>query len=363
MGNRSNPFTPTFGHVPFSLAGRTEYIDDVIGGLANRPGDPNRSTIFVGPRGSGKTVLLATIVNAASEQGWIGAQVSAREGMLEELYLQLVRSAEHLVTPESTSHITSVTLGPVSLGREVLPDEVTWRTRYTDLVEELNAQGVGVLFAVDEVNPACEELIVFVDLYQHLVTEGRDVAMMLAGLPSRVSTLLRDENVSFVRRAFQRRLDNIAQFDVEEALLDTIQENGRTITPRALELAAEAAGGFAFAIQLVGYYLWRAGKPEEEICEADALLAIEQAKREMERSVFRPTLTELSPREEEYLRAMAAGEEPSVTSDVARRMGIGMTNASNIRRRLIEYGLIGEVRMGLVEFEMPLLRDYLRETG
>ena len=46
-------------------------------------------------------------------------------------------------------------------------------------------------------------------------------------------------------------------------------------------------------------------------------------------------------------------------SDVARRMGISMTNASNLRRRLIEFRIISEVRMGLVEFEMPMLRECL----
>ena len=56
---RRNPFTPTFGHEPFAFAGREELIDDVIEGLAEGPGDPNRATIFLGPRGSGKTVLLS----------------------------------------------------------------------------------------------------------------------------------------------------------------------------------------------------------------------------------------------------------------------------------------------------------------
>ncbi len=64
-----NPFTPTFGHVPFALAGRTSYIDDVIDGLANYPDDPNRSTIFIGSRGSGKTVLLTALLLAGLLSG------------------------------------------------------------------------------------------------------------------------------------------------------------------------------------------------------------------------------------------------------------------------------------------------------
>jgi hypothetical protein len=45
---------------------------------------------------------------------------------------------------------------------------------------------------------------------------------------------------------------------------------------------------------------------------------------------------------------------------VAQRMGISMTNASNLRRRLIDRGLIAEVSYGVVDFVMPVMRDYLR---
>ncbi len=355
-----NPFTPTFGHVPFALAGRTGYIDDVVGGLANYPGDPNRSTIFIGSRGSGKTVLLTALSRIASEQGWVSANMSARNGMLEEIVWQLRSNAAHLITPESKSDITPVQLGPIAASREMKHESVTWRYRLSSMVEELNAQGVGVLFTVDEINPDCEDFATFVDVYQHLVREERDVALLLAGLPSRVSSLLLDENISFIRRAFQRSMDAIPQLEVEEALLETIQANGRDIEAEALARASEATRGFAFAIQLVGYYLWRASSPEGKMTVEDAEQAIRLARQEMERSVFAPTLQELRPRELQYLQAMAQDDGPSTTSDVAKRMGIGMTNASNLRRRLIEHGVISEVRMGVVDIEIPMLREWLR---
>ena len=358
-----NPFTPTFGHVPFALAGRSEYIDDVIGGLANRPGDPNRSVIFVGPRGSGKTVLLTAISRSASEQGWLSVNVSARDGMLEELIWQTRSVAKHVLPPEPKSVITSVKAGPVGLTREVAREEAGWRYRMTGLVDDINAQGIGLLFTVDEVNPDCAEFGSFVDAYQHFVREDKDVALLLAGLPGRVSALLLDESVSFVRRAFQRPMDAIPLIEVEEALIDTIEGNGRSIESDAARLAAEATNGFAFAIQLVGYYLWRQGSADRSLQVEDARWAIEQAAREMERSVFIPTLRELRPRELQYLQAMAFDEGPSSTSDVAARMGIGMTNASNLRRRLIEHGVISEVRMGSVQFEMPMLKEFLRSNA
>ena len=356
----SNPFTPTFGYVPYAVAGRSEYIDDVVGGLANNPGDPNRSTFFIGPRGSGKTVLLATIADAATEQGWVCANVTTGPGMLAELLAQIRMNAAHLLTPETTSIITSVQVGPVGFERQQSFVERTWREKVTAAVAELNSKGVGLLFTVDEVNPDCEELVEFVSVYQHLVTERRDVAMLLAGLPNLAYGLMENQYVSFVRRAFQRTLDPIPIIEVEQAIYDTIHDNGRTIDARALRLAAEATSGYAFAVQVVGYYLWRQGSDDVPISERDVLEVLPLAGREMENAVIAPTLRGLTPREVQYLQAMAIDEGESSTSDVAHRMGISMTNASNVRRRLIEHRVIFEVRMGKVDFELPMLREYLR---
>ena len=358
-----NPFTPTFGHVPFALAGRTEYIDDVFGGLANRPGDPNRTTVFVGPRGSGKTVLLTAIAREAANMGWICVDASARTGMLATIARRLRRNSGHLIAPSPPSDIVGVQVGPLGITRSMrdVPnkDEIAF---IEETVELLCAQGSSILFTVDEVDATCQEFCDFVDLYQYFMRKDMDVALLLAGLPSQVSILLSDEGISFIRRAFQRPLDRIPAFEVEQAMLSTIEENGRKIESDALATASDATGGFAFAIQLVGYYLWRQGSAADPLETQDALQAIDLARREMERSIFVPTLRELRPREIEYLCAMLEDAGPSSTSDVARRIGISMTNASNLRRRLIEHGVIREVRMGLVEFEMPLVDEYLRAT-
>ena len=66
-----NPFKPTFGSIPIAMAGRETVIRDILEGLDNEPGDPNRASILVGARGTGKTVLLASIAEKAQERGWI----------------------------------------------------------------------------------------------------------------------------------------------------------------------------------------------------------------------------------------------------------------------------------------------------
>jgi len=359
-GITENPFTPTFGKVPFALAGRTEYIDDVIGGLANQPGDPYRSVIFYGPRGSGKTVLMEAIAQEASGLGWVCVDAIARRGMLNELTCLLQSRAAHLIGADKSFDIVSLQAGPLSITREMHHDPVPWRLQMESLVEQLNAQGIGVLFSIDEADPQCEEFREFIGTYQFFVRENRDVALLVGGLPDKVSSLLVDEHVSFIRRAFQRPLEPIPAVEVEQAILDTIEDNGRRIDPDALSLCADATGGYAYAIQVVGYYLWRNTPKDRDFQVEDATRAIKLMLHEMERSVFIPTLHDLRQREEDYLRAMAYDEGPSSTSDIAKRMGISMTNASNLRRRLIEQGIITEIRMGTVDFDIPLLKSYLQ---
>ena len=358
---RRNPFTPTFGHEPFALAGREELIDDVIEGLAEGPGDPNRATIFFGPRGSGKTVLLSAIAAEASQMGWVFANAVAGPGMLRDLMYSLRTNAAHLLEGTDNSTIVSLQVGPVAVGREVVREDVPWRFRFQQVVEELNDQGVGVLFTIDEVDPSCAELIEFISFYQCFVTEKRDVAMLLAGLPGKVSDLLVDDHVSFVRRSFQRRLASIPDDDVRDALEATIEGNGKTCPDDVLDMLVEAAQGFPYSMQLLGYGAWRYTGEGKSITREAVERAIRRAAQEMEGAVIRPTLRECTTRELEYLQAMTEDEGPSVTSDIAQRMGIGMTNASNLRRRLIDRGIIKSIRMGLVAFDMPILEAYLRE--
>jgi len=131
-----NPFTPTFGSIPLQMAGRDSIIRDILDGLDNSPGDPYRATIFVGTRGSGKTVLLAKIAEEASANGWVSANVNADPDMLDELLVQIRDNAKEFLAPESLSRITSISVAGVGVSRSVgqSSQKTTWRSEMTSLV-------------------------------------------------------------------------------------------------------------------------------------------------------------------------------------------------------------------------------------
>lgn len=356
---RRNPFTPTFGCVPPELAGRDALIADILEGLDNAPGDPNRATIFVGARGTGKTVLLTTVAEQAEMRGWISVNVTDRSGMLSEIVVQLRQKASHLLAPETCTWLSEIRVHGVGFTRTRQEVPSTWRADMTKVVCELNEQGAGLLVTVDEVSVRSEELSALIDTFQHFVRERRDVALLLAGLPHNVSTLIDVDATSFLRRAFKHTMDQISATDTSYAVKETVEGAGREIAIDALELAALASEGYAFLIQLVGYHAWRQHPERKVITLEDMEQAVAFARSDMYRMVLEPTVNSLSERELEFLTEMTENEGPYRVSDIASRMGITENNATKIRARLVEQGIIGARRRGFVDFDMPMIRDYL----
>ena len=113
-----------------------------------------------------------------------------------------------------------------------------------------------MLFTVDEVDPTLDEMVQLAAFYQHFVREGRKVALLMAGLPHNISSLLNNKTVSFLRRSNRRALDRIPDGEVSAALVRTAQAGNRNVDAAALTAATESIGGFPFMLQLVGYYAW-----------------------------------------------------------------------------------------------------------
>ncbi|GHU66024.1 ATPase AAA [Clostridia bacterium] len=358
-----NPFTPVFGNEPPILAGRQRMIQDVITGLDNGPGDPNRVTIFTGPRGSGKTVLLATIAAAAESMGWISVHATAMPGMLDMLIEQIEEKGAEFLSVEQSGGVTGVQVSGFGITRE-LPDRksVSFRTRASRYLKELEEQHIGLLITVDEVSADVPEMITLIDSFQHFIRERREIALLMAGLPNNVLQMFQHESISYLRRAFRKRLDSVSIPEVRMAIEDTVKLTGRTIDREALSVASEATNGFPFLIQLVGFYMF-SQSDRKKISLEDAERGIEIAKIDMERMIIDSTVRALSDRDMDFLEAMSRDEEYSNISDVAKRIGASASLASHYKRRLAEQGIISSVGRGKIAFNIPMLKTWLRERG
>jgi len=363
MDDKINPFTPTFGKVPPLFAGRKYIIKDVLEGLQAGPGNPNRASLFVGARGSGKTALLVKIANEASQRGWISARVTAVPGMLEDILERTYAAGNSFLAEGAESKITGLSVAGFGVTREVKSKPLgNWRTQMNAVLDVLERHSIGLLITVDEVKNT-DEMRLLAATFQHLVSEEREVVLLMAGLPQNASALLSDESVSFLRRAASHQLGAIHEpYEVRETIQKTIELSGRTIDETALEEATIATGGFPFLIQLVGYHIWRQSPSKNMISESDVTKGIRYAQEDMENRILKLTVSELSDRDVQFLLAMLQDDEISQLSAIAERLGVSLTYAGQYRLRLIEQGIIGARGRGKLGFDLPMLKDYLKRT-
>lgn len=360
-----NPFRPTAGATPPMLVGRADPIEEFVDSIGDGPGAPGRLMIFTGPRGVGKTVMLTEVRSRAAPLGWVSVAETATAGMTDRMTRAVARHTAELDRGSADRRsVTGFTLPAVGGGvsfAEPTPQPPHLREELTHLLDVLEPHGTGLLITVDEVHrTAIDEMRTLATTVQHLISEDREIAMTMAGLPSAVSDLLNDDVLTFLRRANREDLRDVALDDVRAAMAQTVADYGRTITDTALTAAAEATGGYPFMIQLVGYHCWRKAYGDV-IDEAAVAEGIPAARKRLGSTVHQAALADLSPVDRTFLLAMAHDPGQSHLRDIAGRMGESVRYASVYRQRLIDASVIEPTDRGYVDFAIPYLREYLRE--
>lgn len=360
-----NPFTPVFGRIPPLMAGRELLISDFNKAFISAGSNPNLSSIFVGARGTGKTALLTYLAKNAEANGWIAVSTSAKPGMLKEIYEQSVENGAHLIENRPKRKLKSLSIGQL-VGAEWENEDdsqYSWRLQMSHLLDRLKDTDTGLLITVDEVDPSVDEMIELSSVYQHFVREERKVGLLLAGLPSKISSLVSSDSISFLRRARTHKLKRVADAEIEVALTTTLSEGDRALSSDALKEAVQAIDGFPYLLQLVGFYLWEGAGPGKTIEKDDAMMAIKRAQEDFIHGVLDSTYRELSAGDLLFLTAMLEDPGPSLVKDITERTGKSSSSTRVYKKRLLEAGIIEEERHGEVRFELPMFKEYLREKA
>jgi len=136
---------------------------------------------------------------------------------------------------------------------------------------------------------------------------------------------------------------------------------GRPCERAAAELLARETGGYPYAIQLYGHHAWRASTERKRITLAAAQQAARTASVQLERGLYAQRWAQASPREQQYLLALAALQaegQPMTGGAVARRLGMTPAQLSQHRARLIEKGtLVAE--SDTLSFTVPGMAAYV----
>lgn len=365
--NAPNPFAPTFGSVPPVMAGRDDILDAIREALITGTTHPDYTSIFIGVRGAGKTVMLNAVEDVAHEQGWLTiSEDASRSGLIARIERAATRHIRQLAGPPKrrVRSVQAFSLG-ADFGDVPPPDAAeSLREVLSQLGDLLAGEGTGLMITIDELLRADpDEIREFGSVMQHVCRrEQRPIAFAGAALPPFEEYIETEDQSAFLTRCSRHDIGELNHTDTRLALSVAINQQGRTIDDDALAAAVLATSGYAFMVQLVGFYSWAAAPAgSSTITREHVQSGIAEANRRVSRLVLAPIWRELSAVDRRFLRAMAADNGESRLAEIAQRLGVDVNYAGVYRHRLIRAGIIVATARGRVDLAHYAARAWIRD--
>ena len=366
-----NPFTPSFGAVPYVFVGRKSLINSIEQALKTPVGDPGFSALIMGSKGTGKTAFLAYIRETAELCGWISVDAKAVPGMLDAIEEQAMAAAkrfgverkEEPAAPPRGRHGRTEARG--ASGPSHAPKDAngarsnTWRMRMSWLLDQLKPSGAGLLITVDGIQDDSDDVSRLLSACQYFAAEQRKVALVIADLPFRINQLAAGPCSQFLQNSSLYELEPLDDQEVADALEQTFEHGGKAIERGALEQCSAALEGSPYLFQLVGYRTWAACRDGDTIREDDAQEGIRYARKEYEKRILDTAFRELSNGDLRFLTAMLDDRRESRLADISRRMGVKSNYTTKYKSRLLSQGVIEELGNNVFRFAIPGFRPYL----
>jgi hypothetical protein len=147
-----------------------------------------------------------------------------------------------------------------------------------------------------------------------------------------------------------------ARLAIEKALLG----ESVSITPEAMDLIFQVTQGYAYFLQEWGSHTWLAAKQSpilpEVVKQATAIAAFDE-------SFFRVRFDRLTPKEKQYLRAMAElGPGPHRSGDIADSFEAAVSSLAPTRSSLIAKGMVWSPNHGDTAFTVPMFDEFMKRV-
>lgn len=384
-----NPYTPGAGLVPSYLAGREDTMkeaQEVVVSLVH--GFPTRSVVYYGLRGVGKTVLLNKIEEIVEEKDVLyeHIEVSERSSFKTAISLHIQKLIKQLSIKEQAKSyvqkawavlkafkITYSPEGEVGVGFDgdiVAAAGVSDTGNFqNDLTELFLAMGNlaqkserAVCIFIDEIQYLKDDEFEALIAAVHRVNQrGLPIALFAAGLP-KIAKIAGDVK-SYAERLFSFiPIDSLDQDAALLALVEPARKLGVTYTEDAVKEMVAVTGGYPYFLQEYGKQVWAFIK-DQQIDLAAVKEAYPVFERNLDESFFKVRYDRATPREKEFMMAMAdCGELPCSMNQVASKMGSTVSSISPLRGQLIYKGFIYAARYGEVDFTVPRFKEYLRRV-
>ncbi len=130
----------------------------------------------------------------------------------------------------------------------------------------------------------------------------------------------------------------------------------------AVSVLVRESHGYPYFLQEWGYHAWNHARGNV-ITEADATAIRPLVIDQLDKNFFLVRFDRLTPKEKEYLRAMAElGPGPHRSGDIATELGVRVESVAPRRSGLIVKGMVYSPAHGDTAFTVPLFDECLRRT-
>lgn len=388
MNPLNNPFSPGAGTSPPELAGRSEMLRSIEILLARiKAGRSEQSMFMVGLRGVGKTVLLNRVREMADAQGYHSLLIEAHENKPLPLLLlpplrQTLFALDRMQNVSQKvkrglrvlrSFIGAVKLkvGDAEFGLDIDPEtgsadsgdlEADLAELFVAIGEAAADRGTAIAVIIDELQYMTEAEMSALIMAIHRVSQ-RSLPLVLigAGLPQLVG--LAGKSKSYAERLFiYPEIGALSLEDASSALQGPVQTQGVSFTPEALAEVYRVTQGYPYFLQEWGYQSWNMAEHSPIDLALIQKTTVASTAR-LDQSFFRVRFDRLTPREKDYLCALAEmGTGNQRSGAVADRLGVKVQTIAPLRSSLIKKGMIYSPAHGDTAFTVPLFDQFMLRT-
>lgn len=388
MDPLKNPFSPGAGSPPPELAGRQPILEKARIALGRvRGGRSEKSFLMVGLHGVGKTVLLHEIHKLAEAGGYKSIFVEAHENKsLAALLLPPLRQTLFALDRmenvsekvkrgfrvlKSFFNGVKVKVQEIELSLDVDPEtgaadsgdlEADLPVLLEAVAEAASDRKTAVAIIIDELQYLSENELSALIMAIHKISQKQlPLILVGAGLPQLVA--LSGRSKSYAERLFDfPKIGPLGEDDAIDALQTPMKEQRVQFADDSLEEILAKTKGYPYFLQEWGYQAWNlaADSPIDlKIVKKATQVSIQR----LDESFFRVRFDRLTPREKEYLRALADfGSGAHRSGEIAERLRVKPQSVAPIRNSLIKKGMIYSPTYGDTEFTVPLFDEFMKRA-
>jgi hypothetical protein len=261
--------------------------------------------------------------------------------------------------------------GELEFGVDIAPEqgvgdsgdlEVDVANLIVALGEAAAARKTAAAIFIDELQYLSEVELSAIIMAIHRVSQKQlPVLLIGAGLPQLVGQI--GESKSYTERLLEfPHIDRLSSKDARKAIEDPVVSCGARITKQAIREIISVTQGYPYFIQEWGHHAWDlAAGPSISLNDAKAATA--KAVTSLDQNFFRVRFDRLTPRERDYLRAMAElGSTPSRSGEIADMLGVKSDSVAPLRSGLIRKGMVYSPQYGDTAFTVPLFDQYMKRV-